>query len=168
MPNVDANVISFQCPKCGLRQTIGLLISNQRLVCNGCGVGISFDTAKVAKAAKIFEESPGDINWNDWSSSIGIAGRHQPVRALETVRSSFFANLSSPRGTPNRCRHRSTMSTRCQCSRRKRSRSMKPRATTTRTDSRRAFHGAAPVVTTDAALGKTWWVKKPAPTRPTN
>jgi len=33
------------------------------------------------------------INWNDWSSSIGIAGRHQPVRALETVRSSFFANL---------------------------------------------------------------------------
>jgi hypothetical protein len=27
MPNVDANVISFQCPKCGhdLRQTIGLL-----------------------------------------------------------------------------------------------------------------------------------------------
>jgi hypothetical protein len=21
------------------------------------------------------------INWNDWSRSIGIAGRHQPVRA---------------------------------------------------------------------------------------
>ncbi len=35
MPNVDATVISFQCPKCGqdLQQTIGLLKSNQRLVC---------------------------------------------------------------------------------------------------------------------------------------
>src|SRR6266478_4127820 len=43
MPNVDANVISFQCPKCGqdLQQTIGLLKSNQRLVCNSCGVGVA-------------------------------------------------------------------------------------------------------------------------------
>jgi transcription elongation factor Elf1 len=59
MPNVDANVISFQCPKCGyeLRQTIGLLKSNQRLVCDGCGVGISFDTGKLAKATEIFEEA---------------------------------------------------------------------------------------------------------------
>jgi transcription elongation factor Elf1 len=59
MPNVDANVISFQCPKCGqdLQQTIGLLKSNQRLVCDSCGVGISFDTAKLAEAAEILQEA---------------------------------------------------------------------------------------------------------------
>ena len=59
MPNVDANVISFQCPKCGhdLRQTIGLLKSNQRLVCNSCAVGISFDTAKLAEATEILQEA---------------------------------------------------------------------------------------------------------------
>jgi len=59
MPNVDANVISFQCPKCGheLQQTIGLLKSNQRLVCHGCGVGISFDTAKLAKATESLLEA---------------------------------------------------------------------------------------------------------------
>jgi hypothetical protein len=59
MANVDANVISFQCPKCGyeLRQTIGLLKGNQRLVCGGCGVGISFDTAKMAAATEILQEA---------------------------------------------------------------------------------------------------------------
>jgi hypothetical protein len=59
MPNVDANVIKFQCPKWGqdLQQTIGLLRSNQRLVCNCCGVGISFDTAKLAKATEILQEA---------------------------------------------------------------------------------------------------------------
>jgi transcription elongation factor Elf1 len=59
MPNVDANVISFQCPKCGhdLEQTIGLLKSNQRLVCTGCGVGISFDTAKLAKATESLQDA---------------------------------------------------------------------------------------------------------------
>ena len=59
MPNVDANVISFQCPKCGhdLEQTIGLLKTNQRLVCTGCGVGISFDTAKLAKATENLQEA---------------------------------------------------------------------------------------------------------------
>ena len=63
MPNVDANIISFQCPKCGcdLQQTIGLLKSNKRLVCNGCGVGISFDTAKLAKATEIFQEALGTM-----------------------------------------------------------------------------------------------------------
>jgi hypothetical protein len=57
MSNVDADVISFQRPKCGhdLQQTIGLLKSNQRLVCNGCGVGISFDTAKLAAATEILQ-----------------------------------------------------------------------------------------------------------------
>ena len=59
MPSVDSNVISFQCPKCGhdLQQTIGLLKSNQRLVCNSCGVGISFDTAKLVKATEILREA---------------------------------------------------------------------------------------------------------------
>jgi transcription initiation factor IIE alpha subunit len=57
MPNVDANVISFQCPKCGndLQQTIGFLKNNQRLICNGCGVGISFDTAKLAQATEVLQ-----------------------------------------------------------------------------------------------------------------
>jgi transcription elongation factor Elf1 len=59
MPNVDSNVIGFQCPKCGhdLQQTIGLLKINQRLVCNSCGVGISFDTAKLVKATEILHEA---------------------------------------------------------------------------------------------------------------
>jgi len=59
MPNVDANVISFQCPKCGhdLEQTIGLLKSNQRMVCTGCGVGISFDTAKLAKVTESLQDA---------------------------------------------------------------------------------------------------------------
>jgi transcription elongation factor Elf1 len=59
MLNVDANMIRFQCPKCGqdLHQTIGLLRSNQRLVCDCCGVGINFDTAKLAKATEILQEA---------------------------------------------------------------------------------------------------------------
>ena len=57
MPNVDANVISFQCPKCGsdLQQTIGFLKTNQRLICNGCRVSISFDTAKLAQATEVLQ-----------------------------------------------------------------------------------------------------------------
>ena len=48
----------LSCPKCGqdLQQTIGLLKSYQRLVCNSCGVGISFDTAKLAEATEILQE----------------------------------------------------------------------------------------------------------------
>jgi predicted RNA-binding Zn-ribbon protein involved in translation (DUF1610 family) len=59
MLNVDANMISFQCPNCGqdLQQTIGLLKSNQRLVCDSCGIGISFDTAKLAAAAEVLPEA---------------------------------------------------------------------------------------------------------------
>src|SRR5260370_39572241 len=88
MSNVDANVISFQCPKCGhdLQQTIGLLKSNQRLFCNGCGVGISFDTAKLAAATEILPATPEIVteeitikffylsvfgeNWNAWGVPI--------------------------------------------------------------------------------------------------
>jgi hypothetical protein len=57
MPNVDANVISFQCPQCGhdLQQTIGFLKANQRLMRSGCGVGISFDTAKLAQATEVLQ-----------------------------------------------------------------------------------------------------------------
>jgi hypothetical protein len=59
MSNVDANIISFQCPQCGcdLQQTIGFLKSNKRLACDGCGIGISFDTAKLAEATGIFQEA---------------------------------------------------------------------------------------------------------------
>ena len=38
-------------------ETIGLLKINQRLVCNSCGVGISFDTAKLVKATEILREA---------------------------------------------------------------------------------------------------------------
>ena len=57
--NVDANVIGFQCPKCGqdLQQTIGHLKSNQRLVCDSCGVGISFETTKLAEATEVLQEA---------------------------------------------------------------------------------------------------------------
>lgn len=53
MPAVDLHEISFQCPRCGhdLHETIGRLKSNKRMVCQDCGVGISFDTDKLEHAA---------------------------------------------------------------------------------------------------------------------
>ena len=44
--HIDANVIQFHCPSCGfeLRQTIGLLKAEKRMVCAGCNVGINIDT----------------------------------------------------------------------------------------------------------------------------
>jgi transcription elongation factor Elf1 len=59
MINVDANVIGFQCPSCGhdLQQTIGHLKAERRLVCEDCGVGISFDTEKLALATAALHEA---------------------------------------------------------------------------------------------------------------
>jgi hypothetical protein len=91
MPNVDANVIGFQCPKCGqdLQQTIGLLKSNQRLVCNSCAVGISFDTAKLAEATEILQEAleavPNEITIKFFASAgwVRMPARRQ---AIPTIR----------------------------------------------------------------------------------
>ena len=57
MPDIDANVIQFQCPSCGfeLQQTIGLLKAEQRIVCAGCKVGINFDTARLVAAAEALD-----------------------------------------------------------------------------------------------------------------
>ncbi len=59
MLNIDTNVIGFQCPKCGqdFKQTIGHLKSNQRLVCDSCGVGISFEIGILAEATEILQEA---------------------------------------------------------------------------------------------------------------
>jgi len=59
MPNVDANVIGFQCPKCGhdLQETIEHLKAERRLVCGDCGVGINFDTDKLVQAAAALQEA---------------------------------------------------------------------------------------------------------------
>lgn len=59
MPNVDANVICFQCPRCGrdLEQTIGALKANHLLVCDDCGVRISFDTDKLSQATEALREA---------------------------------------------------------------------------------------------------------------
>ena len=59
MLNVDANVISFQCPNCGhdLQQTIGHLKAERRLVCADCGVGISFDTQKLVHATAALHDA---------------------------------------------------------------------------------------------------------------
>jgi hypothetical protein len=50
----DANVIQFQCPRCGceLEQTIGLLKAEQRIVCTDCKVGINIDTARLVLATE--------------------------------------------------------------------------------------------------------------------
>jgi len=47
--NIDAHVIHFQCPSCGseLKQTIGLLKAEKRIVCAECKVGINIDTARL-------------------------------------------------------------------------------------------------------------------------
>ena len=54
MASIDANVIHFQCPKCGheLTQTIGRLKTEQQLVCAGCQVVINFDTARMVAATE--------------------------------------------------------------------------------------------------------------------
>ena len=52
--NIDANVIHFQCPRCGfeLQQTIGLLKAEKRIVCAGCKVNINIDTARLVAATE--------------------------------------------------------------------------------------------------------------------
>jgi transcription elongation factor Elf1 len=63
----DANVIRFQCPKCGheLEQTIGRLKANDRMTCGFCGIGINIDTNRLASAAEeiknAIEKSPPEI-----------------------------------------------------------------------------------------------------------
>ncbi|HWL75195.1 MAG TPA: hypothetical protein VNQ74_15095 [Burkholderiaceae bacterium] len=54
MPGVDANLIRFQCPRCGceLEQTIGLLKAGKRIVCTDCNVGINIDSARLVAATE--------------------------------------------------------------------------------------------------------------------
>jgi hypothetical protein len=67
MPDVDLNVIQFQCPKCGheLVQTIGGLKAGEHMTCPGCHVGINIDTDRLAKAAeeirKAIAKTPSEI-----------------------------------------------------------------------------------------------------------
>jgi transcription elongation factor Elf1 len=81
MPNVDAHEISFQCPRCGhdLVETIGHLKANRRLVCGDCGVGINFDTDKLAKATDVLEDAPPRC-------------RRPPTSSPTKLRSSFSAS----------------------------------------------------------------------------
>jgi hypothetical protein len=61
MPNVDAHEISFQCPRRGhdLVETIGqhLKAPHRQLACGDCGVGINFDTDKLARATHVLEDA---------------------------------------------------------------------------------------------------------------
>ena len=54
MVDIDANVVHFQCPSCGfeLKQTIGLLKAEKRIVCAGCKVGINIDAARLVAATE--------------------------------------------------------------------------------------------------------------------
>jgi uncharacterized Zn finger protein len=59
VPNIDANMIHFQCPSCGfeLEQTIGLLKAEQRIICADCKVGINIDTARLVVASEALHAS---------------------------------------------------------------------------------------------------------------
>ena len=54
VPDIDANVIHFQCPSCGfeLEQTIGLLKAEKRIVCADCKVSINIDTTRLVAATE--------------------------------------------------------------------------------------------------------------------
>jgi hypothetical protein len=54
VPDVDANVIQFQCPSCGfeLAQTIGLLKAEKRIMCSGCKIDINIDASLLVAATK--------------------------------------------------------------------------------------------------------------------
>jgi predicted RNA-binding Zn-ribbon protein involved in translation (DUF1610 family) len=67
MADVDSNEIEFQCPNCGndLKQTIGQLKAEKRMICPGCGIGINIDTNRLANAVEeirtAIEKSPPEI-----------------------------------------------------------------------------------------------------------
>jgi uncharacterized membrane protein len=46
LAGIESREFRFQCPNCGhdLRQTIGRLKANERMICAGCNVGINIDT----------------------------------------------------------------------------------------------------------------------------
>ena len=57
MAGTDDHVVRFQYPNCGndLEHTIGLLKAGRRLVCDGCKIGVNFDTARLVEAAETLE-----------------------------------------------------------------------------------------------------------------
>jgi predicted RNA-binding Zn-ribbon protein involved in translation (DUF1610 family) len=63
MTSVDANVIRFQCPKCGheLEQSIGDLKASEHMRCPGCGVGINIDTNRLASAVEEMQKATQKI-----------------------------------------------------------------------------------------------------------
>ncbi len=52
--NVDATVVSFQCPRCGhsLELTVQTLKTQTRMHCSGCGVAINIDTDRLSNAVE--------------------------------------------------------------------------------------------------------------------
>jgi len=52
--DIDANGVHFQCPSCGfeLKQTIGLLKAEKRIVCADCKVGIHIDAGRLVAATE--------------------------------------------------------------------------------------------------------------------
>ena len=85
MPNVDAHVIGFQCPKCGhdLQETIRHLKAQRRLVCGDCGVGINFDTEKLAQATAALQEAletvPNEITIKFFREASGLIPTNSPM-----------------------------------------------------------------------------------------
>jgi len=67
MPNIDEEVVAFQCPQCGfaLEQTIGQIKSTEPMRCSGCDVIISTDADSSSDAAadirKAAEKDPPEI-----------------------------------------------------------------------------------------------------------
>ena len=59
MPNIDEEVVAFQCPQCGcaLELTIGQIKSPETMRCSGCGVGISTDAEGSSNAAADIREA---------------------------------------------------------------------------------------------------------------
>jgi hypothetical protein len=55
----NTNVIHFQCPSCGfeLKQTIGLLKAEKRMVCVECTVGINIDVARLVAATEALHDA---------------------------------------------------------------------------------------------------------------
>ncbi len=59
MTDVDLNEIEFQCPSCGndLKQPIGKLKAEKRMICPACGIGINLDTDRLANAVEEIQKA---------------------------------------------------------------------------------------------------------------
>ena len=57
MSSIEQTPSASNAPRHDRQQTIGDLKARRRLVCNDCGVGITFDTGKRALAAAALREA---------------------------------------------------------------------------------------------------------------